>query len=94
MELGEHPAVTALRELGEELGSTCVFGELTILKSFPYISTVFEEGKHHITLFFETVLKSGQPRVVEPDKCDRWEWFEPDNLPSPLFGNLAIVDFR
>lgn len=23
--------------------------------------------------------------MLEPEKCERWDWFELDQLPSPLF---------
>ena len=44
-----------------------------------------EEGTHYITLFFTTRYKSGKVTNMEPRKCERWEWFTWDNLPSPLF---------
>lgn len=96
VELGEEPVATAFRELVEELGEDCSFGVIQSLRSCSYISTVFKEGKHHITLFFETDLMSGEPKVMEPNKCEAWEWCDPDpdNLPTPLFGNLVRVDLR
>lgn len=96
MELGEEPVQTAFRELKEELGDQCQFDNIHTLPSCPYISTVFKEGKHHITLFFETNLLNGEPKVMEPNKCEGWEWVDPDpdNLPTPLFGNLTRVDLR
>ena len=27
--------------------------------------------------------QSGTPQVIEPDKCEVWEWFELDRLPKP-----------
>jgi len=30
-------------------------------------------------------FESGEVQLMEPDKCEQWEWFEWDNLPSPLF---------
>ena len=29
--------------------------------------------------------KSGKPKVLEPHKCECWDWFEWSNLPHPLF---------
>ena len=31
---------------------------------------------------------SGEPKIMEPDKCDGWDWYDMDNLPSPLFGTI------
>ncbi len=33
---------------------------------------------------------SGDPAVLEPDKWERWEWFDWKTLPSPLF--LPVVN--
>lgn len=43
------------------------------------------EGKHYVTLFLVSDYDSGDPRVMEPDRCERWDWFEWDKLPKPLF---------
>ena len=29
--------------------------------------------------------KSGEPQVLEPEKLERWDWFDLHDLPSPLF---------
>ncbi len=28
---------------------------------------------------------SGEPNVMEPDKCEGWAWYDLNNLPKPLF---------
>jgi 8-oxo-dGTP diphosphatase len=28
---------------------------------------------------------SGEPQILEPEKCEGWDWYDIDNLPSPLF---------
>lgn len=40
--------------------------------------------KHYITIGMLAKLTSGKPKVNEPDKCERWEWFDLDNLPKPM----------
>lgn len=94
MEYGETPVGAALRELREEIGEQCVFSEILVFKSYPYTSTVFKEGKHHVCLFFEANLLHGEPELMEPNKCERWEWFDPDHLPSPLFATLDSIDMH
>lgn len=49
-----------------------------------------DEHKHYITIYMKTEYIGGEPEVKEKDKCERWEWFDWDDLPSPLF--LPIVD--
>lgn len=28
---------------------------------------------------------SGEVKIMEPEKCEQWEWFDWNNLPKPLF---------
>ena len=93
IEFGETPEEAAERETKEEAGiSIC-----HIYKG-PYTSDVHEgEGKHYITLFLIADYASGNARVMEPDKFEKWEWFLWDELPLPLFlsiENLIKTDFN
>ncbi len=40
---------------------------------------------HYVTLFFSADYKSGKVTLMEPQKCEGWDWFSWDNLPRPLF---------
>ena len=42
-------------------------------------------GRHYITLHYVCKYELGEPRVMEPEKCAKWEWFRWDSLPEPLF---------
>lgn len=44
-----------------------------------------KEKKHYVTLFLLAEHVSGSPKVLEPEKCEKWNWFEWKKLPSPLF---------
>ena len=44
--------------------------------------------KHYVDLGFTAEWTSGEPRVLEPEKCERWEWFDMDKLPKPLFATV------
>lgn len=91
MEFGEQPVQTAQRELYEETGLCCSQSDIRTLAVCPYVSTVFKEGKHHITLFFEAYLALGEPELREPTKCERWEWVSAQSPPLPLFGDIEHV---
>jgi 8-oxo-dGTP diphosphatase len=87
-EFGESVYQAATRELREEAGldvSPDRFRKLT------FTNDVFRvEQKHYITLYVETILYpgDGEPRIMEPNKCDGWEWFTREmftNPPAPLF---------
>ena len=45
----------------------------------------FPEGKHYVTLVLRGEHVSGEPRVVEPDKCEGWYWYEWRKLGDGLF---------
>lgn len=69
------------RETMEETGVTLKnirFGTAT--------NDIFQlEEKHYITIFMLSEYDSGDVKVMEPEKCEQWEWFDWDNLPQPLF---------
>lgn len=71
----------ARRETLEEAGiqvTNLRIGPFTNDNNLPY-------EKHYITLFVIADYKTGDPRVMEPDKCEEWDWFEWSDLPRPLF---------
>jgi hypothetical protein len=43
----------------------------------------------HINLIAD--WKSGKPRVMEPDKCEAWGWYDIDHMPEPLFSTTPLV---
>ncbi|WP_194848526.1 nucleotide triphosphate diphosphatase NUDT15 [Candidatus Neptunochlamydia vexilliferae] len=84
LEFGETPADCAARELEEETG-------LIAEEIFPgpWTNDIFEtEGKHYVSLFMLVNKFQGVLELKEPDKCESWEWFSWDALPSPLFLSL------
>jgi 8-oxo-dGTP diphosphatase len=45
--------------------------------------------KHYVDIGLLADWKSGEPQIMEPDKCDGWGWYDIDNLPSgPLFSTI------
>jgi 8-oxo-dGTP diphosphatase len=81
LEYGEDVLTCAMREVREEAGI-----EIHQLKSVGYSNEAFINNTHHyVTLFVSAQLLCGSPQVREPDKCRRWEWFLPGQLPAPLF---------
>lgn len=81
LEFNETLKEGAEREVMEEAGI-----KIKNLIKGTYTNDVFEkEGKHYITLHLLCEFDSGDVKVMEPEKCERWDWFEWDNLPEPLF---------
>lgn len=55
------------------------------------------EEKHYITIFMLADYASGELKIMEADKCEKWEWFDWNNLPKPLFipiRNLLKTNFK
>lgn len=42
-------------------------------------------GKHYVDIGIIADWKSGEPQVLEPEKCEGWDWYDPEDLPVPLF---------
>lgn len=81
LEFGEELVDCAKREVFEETGI-----KIKNARPAAFTNDIFEkEGKHYVTLFVTADCESGEPEVMEPEKCERWEWFEWKNLPQPLF---------
>lgn len=77
----------SIRETKEETNI-----EIDNLEMIGVTNDIFEkENKHYITIFMRADYKSGELVRMEPDKCEKWEWFDPDNLPSPLF--LPLLNY-
>ncbi len=81
LELNEDIDTCASREVQEEAGI-----RIKNIRHRTFTNDIFErEAKHYVTLFVTAEYASGEVRVTEPDKCERWEWFAWNDLPNPLF---------
>lgn len=81
LEYGESIEDCARREVMEETGIN-----IKNLKIGPFTNDIFEkEQKHYITLFVIADYDSGEVKIMEPDKCEKWDWFSWENPPEPLF---------
>jgi len=77
---GETPEDAAVREAREEIGvDVAIERELA-----RYDCTLPEESKRWLTIVFVARIQSGEPRIMEPEKCAEIGWFAPDALPSPI----------
>ncbi|MEN9647660.1 MAG: hypothetical protein RLY57_464 [Candidatus Parcubacteria bacterium] len=82
---------SALRELSEECGI-----KIQNLR-FQFLANLTEyTPKHYVHVGLIAEWKSGEPEILEPEKCDGWNWYNLDNLPSPLFKacELAFESYK
>jgi 8-oxo-dGTP diphosphatase len=73
----------AMRETKEETGieiENIRFLCITNLKAYA--------PKHYIDIGMIADWKSGEPQILEKEKCDGWGWYDIEDLPQPLFGCL------
>ena len=47
--------------------------------------------KHYVHIGLIADWKSGEPQVLEPEKCEGWDWYDPEALPSPMFELSALA---
>ena len=93
LQFGETIEACARREVMEETGLS-----ISDIKTGPYTNDIFtQEDKHYVTLYMVARYDSGRLQTLEPDKCERWAWFDWDHLPQPRFlslGNLLRRRFN
>lgn len=41
--------------------------------------------KHYVHLTVTAKWTSGEPKVLEPEKCEGWDWYDLNQLPDPIF---------
>ncbi len=77
LEFGEDLEECVKREVKEEAGleiKDCEFLGIT--------NDIFPEGKHYVTLWFLAKWESGDPKVLEPEKCEEWKWVKLEDCES------------
>ncbi len=88
LEGGESFEDCALRETQEETGII-----LAKAKLWTVYNTIFwNEDLHVACILMVADMPLGQtPRVMEPDKCDKWAWFRWGALPCPVLPGVEMA---
>ena len=81
----------AKRETKEECGiniDNIRFQFLCNLKKFA--------PKHYVHIGMVAEWKKGDPKILEPEKSDGWDWYDLDKIPEPTFEvcKLAVDAYR
>jgi len=85
LHFGETFEQGAAREVMEETG--LALNRVTVL----CVNQDMVEGVHFVTVGMLAEDFSGETQVLEPDEITEWQWFDLNNLPSPLFFPSAKV---
>ncbi|MBI4034016.1 MAG: NUDIX domain-containing protein [Candidatus Brennerbacteria bacterium] len=83
MEYMESFAECAAREVMEETGI-----EIENVRFLRLLNFKDYAPKHYVDIGLTADWKSGEPKVMELDRCEGWDWYDMDNLPKPLFAAI------
>ena len=83
LELGESFEACAIREVSEETGLHITAPKVIAVNND--LLTFAECGKHYVSVTLLAEQVSGEPQLLEPDKCEGWHWVDPHQLPEPQF---------
>jgi 8-oxo-dGTP diphosphatase len=81
----------ARREVGEECGIKIKNIRFQLLANLTMYAP-----KHYVHVGLLAEWESGEPKVLEPNSSESWNWHELNELPQPLFATceLAINSYR
>jgi 8-oxo-dGTP diphosphatase len=80
VEFGEKLVDAIQREILEEYGMVIEIDSLLGVDDH----ILPDEGQHWVSPTYIAHHVSGEPRIMEPEKCAAIGWFTLDNLPAPL----------
>ncbi len=89
LEFGEKIFEAARREAKEETNLDIETFELvSVCDEMRYLTT---DNKHYLNVGVLGKYQGGEPVVMEPEKCQEWQWFPLEALPENLFQATAAT---
>lgn len=86
LENGESVIECARREVLEETSL-----KIERPRHLGFTNKTFDVGaRQYITLLVSSDCDSGAAKVLEPDNCECWQWFDYQQLPEPLFKPISL----
>jgi ADP-ribose pyrophosphatase YjhB (NUDIX family) len=83
LEVGETFEEGASREVKEETGMTIKNPKVVSVSN--NLETYKKTGRHYISVNLLVTEFSGEPKVMEEDKCEGYAWCDPKKVPEPHF---------
>lgn len=83
VEYGETLEQAILRELAEKCGVKVKNLRVLCVSDF-----LTHHPKHYVDIGFVADWDSGEPKILEPEKCDGWEWRDIDDTPEHHFAPM------
>ncbi len=81
VEQDESMRQAVIREAREELGIEI---DVADLRFSALGHVLIRPGYSYYNGYFEALRWQGEPRIMEPDKCDQLRWFDVDDLPRDM----------
>lgn len=88
IEKDELPSETMLRELEEEVGVIC---DIKSIIPAHVMYRMSNSGRTYTDYYFEILEYKGNPENKEPNKCDYFDWYEIENIPTNTLQHVKIV---
>lgn len=88
VEEAENVEKAAIREIFEETGVSVEIGDLVFRGIVAYDQST---GRHVDTFCFSTEKWTGQPSIMEPDKCIDMKWFHTKEMPKNLTEHARVI---
>ncbi|HBQ97985.1 MULTISPECIES: NUDIX hydrolase [unclassified Roseofilum] len=77
-----------IREAQEEAGIKVISKDLRVVH---VMNRRKPDGEERIDFFIMAKSWKGEPKVMEPDKCDDLSWFSLDNLPNNIIPHIKYA---
>ncbi len=85
----ELPIITGVRETKEEIGVNVSPTDLQFVHAL--YRTAHDETGDRSDYFFIVEKWQGEPKIMEPEKCNDLQWFPIDNLPENMIHHEKYV---